>query len=398
MNSRTENAIRRAFVTAALCVMAALGAASCNKAGKADKVPQTPAALSNPLEITAGPGLLERLKVGEPAWAEVGSTLTVAARLEVDESRITRVGTPVMGRITSLSVREGEDVRKGQLLALLNSTGLSDSQSAFLKALSQRQLAQRAVDRAQVLLEAQVIGAAELQRREAELAQATADLDAARDQLGLLGMTPEAIEELERTRKINSVSPIVATISGTVLVRRITLGQVIQPADPVFEIADLSSLWVVADVPEQNAGNLRTGQAVDAEVNAFAGATIPGKLSFVSATVNPETRTVRARMDLPNPAGKYKPAMLATMTLKDQTTRQQLVPLGAVVREQDLDHLFVQLNGDTFLLRPVTLGQQFGASRALTDGIKPGEKVVLQGAFHLNNERRRQLLRGSAGE
>jgi cobalt-zinc-cadmium efflux system membrane fusion protein len=251
------------------------------------------------------------------------------------------------------------------------------------------------VERAQVLLKADVIGSAELQRREAELAQATAELDAARDELALLGMPESEIAGLENTRAIKSVARITATQDGTLLQRKVALGQVIQPADTVFEIADLSNVWLVADVPEQQAGNLVKGYTVEAEVAAFPGQLIQGKLSFVSATVDPETRTVRVHMDLPNPRHRYKPAMLATMTLKDQRERKQLVPATAVVREGDGNYVFVQVDGDSFVLRPVVIGQESGTSRVLLDGVRPGEKIVIDGAFHLNNERRRKATRGS---
>jgi cobalt-zinc-cadmium efflux system membrane fusion protein len=389
----------RVFVVAVLSASAAI-LSGCNKAvseANDAKKQKATAPSGNPLEITAAPNLLERVKVGEPSWAQVGASLAVAARVEVDEQTVTRVGSPVMGRITTLSVREGEEVRRGQLMAVLKSAGLSDGQLAFLKALSQRQLAQRAVERSLLLLNAQVIGTAEVQRREAELSQAQAELDAARDELTLLGMPEEAIRELEQTRTINSVARVLASMDGTVLDRKVTLGQVVQPADTVYEVADLSSVWLVADVPEQNAGNISAGLAVEAEISAFPGRKIQGKLSFVSATVNPETRTVRARMDLPNPERKYKPAMLATMVLKNQTERQQVIPATAVVREEDQEHVFVQMDADTFVLRPVKLGGEFGGSRVLVEGVRPGEKIVVDGAFHLNNERRRQLLRGNEG-
>lgn len=381
-----------------LATMGAFAAACGGKGSSRDATEAAKAAASsNPLEITATPGLMERLRIGEPTWTQVAGSLTVAARLEVDERRVTRVGSPVMGRITMVAVHEGEGVKRGQLLAVLNSTGLSEPQLALLKALSQKQVAQHTVDRAQILLKAQVIGSAEVQRREVELAHATAELDAARDQLTLLGMPAEAIEELEKTRAINSTARILASMDGTVLDRRITIGQVVQPADTVFEIADLSSVWLVADVPEQNAGNLKTGQSVEAEILALPGRIIRGKLSFVSFTVNPETRTVRVRMDLANPERLFKPAMLATMTLSDQAERQRVVPLSAVVREENAEHVFVQVNPNTFVLRPVTLGREFGGSRVLADGVRAGEKIVVDGAFHLNNERRRLSLRGNEG-
>lgn len=385
---------------AALAPLAALVlAAGCNKATSqtSDKEDKKPAA-SNPLQITATPGLLQRIRIGQPAWAVVGASVTITAHVEVDEHSVTRVGSPVMGRISSLMAREGEEVRGGQLLAVLNSAGLTDRQLDFLKALLQKQLAQRAVERSLLLLNAQVIGVAEVQRREAEVAHASAELDAASEELILLGMPAAAIRELERTRKINSVSRILASMDGTVLDRKVTVGQVVQPADTVYEIADLSSVWLVANVPEQIAGNLFVGQAVEAEVAAFPGRAIQGALSFVSATVNQETRTIRARMDLPNPERKYKPAMLATMVLKDRTQRQQVIPVTAVVREEDAEHVFVQLAADTFVLRPVTLGGEFGINRVLVDGVRPGDKIVVDGAFHLNNERRRLLLRASEGK
>lgn len=365
--------------------------------GSTSSAPEEKAAASatpNPLEITADANLTPRLTLGEPTWANVAVRQTVAARIETNQTRITRVGSPVMGRITQLAVHEGQYVRRGDLLALLNSTGLSDAQLFFLKANSQRNVARRAVERAQVLLRSDVIGSAELQRREAELDQAQAEFDAARDQLLLIGMAPEAVDELEQTHNINSVARIVASMNGTVLDRKLTLGQVIQPADTAFEIADLSELWLEADVPEQQAGSLRVGTPIQAKVAALPGVTIEGTLSFVSATVNPDTRTVRVRMDLPNPDGRFKPSMLATVTLEDDRVRQRVVPNAAVIREENGEFVFVQVEGNRYVLRPVTLGIEVDGMRVLQDGVREGEKIVVEGAFHLNNERRRQLVRG----
>jgi cobalt-zinc-cadmium efflux system membrane fusion protein len=379
-------------------VLLAVAATGCNKTAPVATAAPAPTVDSNPLEIRAAAALLQQLRVGEPVWAEVGTAQTFAAHIDVDDRGTTRVGSSLMGRISSLYVHEGEAVTKGQLLAILNSPGLSDSQLALLKALSEQQLARRAVDRAQLLLKADVIGAAELQRREAELAQATLDVDAARDQLEVLGISIDAIAELEKTRAINSTSRILATSDGIVLEHNIRLGQVIQPADTVFEIADLSTVWLVADVPEENAGELQAGQAVEAQVAALPGVVLRGNLNFVSATVSPETRTVRVRMNLSNPGGRYKPAMLATMTVREKAERRRLVPAAAIVREEDRPHVFVQTGDDTFRLRPVTLGDEQGSDRVLQEGLRSGEKIVLDGAFHLNNERLRRLLRGSEGD
>lgn len=351
----------------------------------------------DPMEIKIDSTLASRVKAGEVEWATVGASFMVAGRVEVDENRTTRVGSPVMGRITSLTAVEGQDVKDGQMLATILSTGLSEAQLGFLKALSQKTVAQRAVDRAQVLLKADVIGSAELQRREAELSEAGATLDAARDQLIQLGMPAEAIEELRKTRAMNSISRIVASMDGTVMERKVTVGQVVQPADTIYEIADLSQVWMVADVPEANAGNLKVGQLVEATIAALPGVVITGKLSFVSATVDRETRTVMVRMNVPNRDKKLKPAMLATMELKEHTERQQVVPVSSVVRDDNRECLFVQRDEETFVLREVKVGAEYGGRRVLLEGIRPGERIVLDGAFHLNNERRRRAVRGAEG-
>jgi cobalt-zinc-cadmium efflux system membrane fusion protein len=386
---------RRPILQAAAILAAALALAGCNKVASANKEEESASrAPSNPLEIHADEAMMQRIKIGEPRMAQVGGSLIVAARVDVDETRVGRVGAPVMGRITELDVREGQQVTRGQMIAMLNSTGLSDAQLSLLKAISQQQLAQRAVERAEQLLNAGVIGTAELRRREAELTQANADIAASRDQLRILGLPQDALENLERTRSINSTLRITANMDGTVLQRHIAIGEVIEPADTLVEIADLGNLWLIADIPEQSAGNVVAGQSVDAEIAALPGQQIHGTLSFVSATVNPETRTVRARMDLPNPNRKYKPAMLATMTIHDPTQQKLVVPSAAVVRDDGKEMVFVETAPGDYMLHEVTLGEERGGNRVVIDGLQPGQRIIVDGAFHLNNERIRLVIQG----
>jgi cobalt-zinc-cadmium efflux system membrane fusion protein len=299
-----------------------------------------PAPAKDPLEVRPNEELLKQLKVGTPVAKPMTQTLRVSGRVEADETRMARVSAPVTGRITQLDVFPGQAVKRGQVLATLYGTELSTAQFGFVKAVSQQGLMQRAAARAQQLLKADVIGAAEVQRREAELLEANAELSSAHDQLRVLGMSEEAIEQLQKGRTVNSLTQIVATIDGTVLERKVTIGQVVQPADTLFVIADLSQVWLVADVPEQQGGAIELGKAVEAEVSAFPGQIIRGKLSFVSSIIDPESRTVRTRMDLPNPKGRYKPAMLAMMELKDNPEQETVIPVTAVVREEDKDYVF----------------------------------------------------------
>lgn len=363
------------------------------KSKKAD-AGQASATPANSMDVQAPSSLLQRMKVGEPVWQDVTNSFQVAARVEADATRLARIGSPVSGRITKLAVLEGQRVHAGQVLATVHSTDLSDTQFAFIKAYSQHQLSQKSAERAKQLVSADVIGSAELQRREAEVLQAAAEVAALRQQLHALGMSDAAIHRLEETRKINSEYQIVSSISGTVLERKITIGQIVQPAEPAFLIADLSNTWLAADIPEQNASSVALGKEVHAEIPAYPADKIEGKLSFVSATVNPETRTVGVRMNLPNPDGRYKPAMLAMMKLSDNPERKLTIPSTAIVREQNQDYLFVQKSSGVFTLRKVELGSEFGEYRVLQSGISNGEKVVLDGAFHLNNQRKQNALQG----
>ena len=374
----------------AMALLAGCGAAPSEPAKKAE----APAAAQDPMEVRPTEALLKQLKLGTPMAKPVTASLRVSGRVEADETRMARVSAPVTGRITELEVYPGQVVKRGQVLATLYSTELSAVQFAFVKAVSQQGLMQRAAARAQQLLKADVIGAAEVQRRDAELLQANAELSSAHDQLRVLGMSEEAIEKLQRVRTVNSVTQIVATIDGTVLERKVTIGQVVQPADTLFVIADLSRVWLVADVPEQQGGAVEVGKSVEAEVSAFSGQMIRGKLSFVSSIIDPETRTVRTRMDLPNPKGRYKPAMLAMMELKDNPEQETVIPVTAVVREEDKDYVFVEKAPGQFLMRPVKLGAEHDNVRILEEAWPSGQRLVVDGAFHLNNERRRLATQG----
>ncbi len=373
------------LIAAALCGCKASGTSTTAAATKPAR---------DPLSIEAQPHLLNMLKIGEPVTKSVRGTLRVAGRVEADGTRIARVSAPLSGRITELDITEGQSVRRGQVIAAIRSTELSDAQFAYLKAANQRQLCDRAVARAKQLLGAGVIGEAELQRRESEAVQAAAEVNSLQDSLRVLGMTDEEVADIEKTRRVNSNMKIHAPIDGIVMEKIFTIGQMAQSSETMFVLADLSNVWLVADVPEQTASGLEPGKTVEAEIASMPGHLIHGQLSFVSAIVTPATRTVRARMNLPNPKRKYKPAMLATITVQDGAERERVVPVTAIVREDNQDHVFVQTAANRFELRKVTIGAEFGADRVLEDGVKPGERIVLDGAFHLNNQRRLLLVQG----
>jgi len=207
-------------------------------------------------------------------------------------------------------------------------------------------------------------------------------------------MSEASLAELKKNRQLNADYPVLSSISGTVLERKVTLGQIVQPAELAFLVADLSTVWVVADVPEDHAAHLHKGMQAKVHIPALPNEVIQGQLAYVSPIVDPATRTVQVRMDLHNSKGLYKPAMLAAMTFVDESEPKITVPATAVVREDNKDHVFVQLEPNHFILREVTLGAEDADDRVLESGVKPGEKIVLDGAFHLNNQRKQNAIRG----
>lgn len=350
---------------------------------------------ADPMTVRLTPELRNEIKVGTAQWQEVTTQQNVAARVETDASRVARVGSPVNGRITKMLVFEGQHVRQGQVLAMLHSNALSDAQFSFIKAYTQQNLARQSAERAKQLVQSDVIGTAELEKRQAELLQTSAEVAALGAQLRGLGMSDAAIAGLENSRKINSDYSITASIAGTVIERKVTIGQVVQPADEAFLIADLSSVWLVADVPEEHSASLYPGKTVLATVPALPHEPVTGKLSFVSPVVNPETRTVQARMDLPNAKELFKPQMLASMTFESRPQRGLTIPATAVVREDNKDQVFVKAGQDTWRLHEVELGPEIADRRLVMKGLNEQQVIVLDGAFHLNNQRKQDMIKGA---
>ena len=282
---------KRAFQTVpAMVLVLFLGAAGCKQS--TEKAAKSSTA-NDPLKVQTTPELLKSITIGSPQWKEVTTQQKAAARVQTDASRVARIGSPVEGRITRVLVFEGQRVREGDVLAMLHSNALSDTQFAFVKACSQDKLSEAAAERARQLVQSDVIGKAELQKREAEVLQNGLRSLHCELNYAVLGMSEASIQKLETTRKLNSEYPIIASISGTVIERKVTIGQVIQPADPAFLVADLSNLWFVADVAEQHAGALAIGKTVIATIPALPGEAITGRLSFVSPVVNPRLARFR---------------------------------------------------------------------------------------------------------
>jgi cobalt-zinc-cadmium efflux system membrane fusion protein len=374
--------------------LAGCGDKSAEQASASAAAAKAAAPPADPNLVAAPQALADRLEVQRVERRPISEPLSVVGRIDFDEQSVARIGASVTGRITDLAGALGQTVRAGQVLAQLHSTELGGAQLAYLKANAQQDLATKAVERARLLLAADVIGAAELQRRENELQVAVVERRAAADQLRVMGMKPAAIEQTISTGTITSTSSVVSTVNGVIVERKVNKGQVVQPADTLFVVADLSRVWVIAQVPESEIGRVRPGQAVTVEVTSQP-EPLRGRVAWIADTVNPETRTVTVRTEVDNANRTLKPAMLANVSIEPAPVERLVVPAGAVIRENNLDHVFVRTADGRFRLTRVTLADETGGQRIVESGLKGGEEIVAEGGFHLNNERKRAELEGS---
>lgn len=360
-----------------------------------ERVEETAAAPAlDPYTIETEVSSLPQFKLTAIGSAPVVDTLRVAGKIDFDEQRLARIGATVTGRVLDIDAMLGQSVAKGDVLARLNSSELSEQQLEYVKARARMELNRRQAERAKALFDADVIGAAELQRRESEFSISRAETRAAEDQLRLLGVSTAVLNRLGTEGGVSPVTPVTASLGGVVVERKLATGQVVQPADTLFVVADLSRVWAVAQVPEQQIGLVSVGQPVSIEVPALNNERLVGKLIYVGKTVNPETRTVLVRSELDNRDGRLKPAMLASMLILAKPVPKLVVPASAVVRDGDGDYVFVQENERIFRLIPVKLAPEVDGVRPVLSGLNDGDKVVVEGAYHLNNERKRRLMGG----
>jgi len=373
-----------------LCVLSLMLALAACKGGDDSQPVKKPEVDPYLVELSADlHNKVTLMKVGQ---AEIREVLRIPGSIQVDEQRMAKIGAPVTGRITDIDAVLGQYVKQGQALATLNSTELAQNQLVYIKALQQIDLQSKAVERARVLLEADVISKAEVQRRESELSAAKADLNAAGDQLQVLGMTAQGVAKLSKTSQMHSFSTVTARISGTVISRKINLGQVVQPADELFIVADLSKVYAVAEVPERQIDLIEKGQEVDILIPSINEKPIKGKLVYVSDIVNPETRTVMVRSELSNLNREIKPDMLVSMLVQSKPIAKLSVPIKSIVRQNDKNYVFVQISANKYRLREVYVGDDFNGMLEIISGVEEGETIVTEGAFHLNNERKRKEL------
>lgn len=385
---RPRNGIALLAFLAAVSLALAAGCRATPSAAEPSRPPDDPAM------IRPAPAVVAQLTLESVSEQPARQVLRIPGGVGLNETRVARIGSNVTGRITEVHALRGQPVKTGSVLATVRSNELGEAQFALLKAKADTDLLDRAAQRARQLFEADVISEAELQRRANELQIARAQLRSAQNQLRVLGMSDPEIRDVLATGEIHSQFSVQSTLAGIVVDRKVTRGQVVQPADELFTVADLASVWVVAEVPEQESSALSVGQSVRILIPALGGDPIETRLIYVSATVDPEKRTVLVRSELANPKGLYKPQMLATVLIESAPVRSLMISEEAVIREDGKEYVFLEAGAGAYRFVPVELGAEWQRLRPVKSGLSGGQRIVTKGAFHLNGERRKKDLGG----
>jgi membrane fusion protein, heavy metal efflux system len=384
----------------ALFLLVAIVHMSCeSKQADAPKPPPpvaTASAEPGILELSEGSPTLAHLQTDRVAVRPIRTVLKAqAGKILANENRLAHLSARVPSRIVAVYANLGDRVKEGDRLLLLDSPAFGEAQLGYRKARTTLSVMEKALERAQALLDRGAIGAGEHQRRDADYENARADLHEAEEKLHLLGMTEREIQQLAaKTLPHAEVARVSlrAPFSGEVIERNATIGEVIDPNKMLFTVADLSAVWVRADFPEQQAGRLKTGLIFEVRVSAYPDALFQGAITYVGAVIDPTTRTVTARADVSNPEGRLRPEMFAEVRLVTDEQAVLRVPRAAVQQVGSRTFAFVVRGPRRFESREVTIGQASGDYIQVVAGLTSGDEVVTQGSYALKSELLREQM------
>jgi cobalt-zinc-cadmium efflux system membrane fusion protein len=300
-----------------------------------------------------------------------------------------QVFPPVPGKIITLFARAGDDVQKGTPLYTIDSPDLVQAGSSLIAAAGVLDLTTRTLKRAKQLYEIQGIAEKDLNQAVSDQQAAEGAFKAARDAVRIFGKTDADMNRIIAERKIDPVLVVRSPITGRVTARNAAPGLLVQPGNPSapYTLADISTMWMLANVAETDFPFLRLGEEVDVSVKAYPGRAFRGKIVNIGASVDPSTHRVLVRSEVRDPTHELRPGMFATFVIRTGTdVRSPAVPLNGVVREGDGSMtVWVTTDRKRLVKRTVKVGLQQNGFDQILEGLKPGELVATEGALFLSN-------------
>jgi cobalt-zinc-cadmium efflux system membrane fusion protein len=288
----------------------------------------------------------------------------------------------VGGPVSRILVAPGEQVTAGQPMLYVTSPDYSSLRSTYLKARDALQLAKKQYARAQDLYAHQAIAQADVETAESAQTQAQADFDSSADAMRVVGISdPESL----LGKPVSAELPLLSPMGGEVVERQCAPGQLLQAgATQCFTISDMSSVWVLVNVYQNDLAYVHDGQEVSIENESYPGV-IRGKIQYIAPALDPATRTLQARIECANPGDRLKKEMYVTALVDAGVIPRALtVPDSAILRDaQNMPYVYVQTGNNQFGRRDVTIGDSRGGKTLITSGLQTGERLVGDGALFL---------------
>jgi cobalt-zinc-cadmium efflux system membrane fusion protein len=360
---------------------AALALGGCSSGDSGGK---TAAVANTPHNVSMTAEQLKHIQLDTVEPSAYHRTVQANGTVDFDQNQATSVVAAFSGPVTRLLVAPGDKVKQGQALAIVDSPDFAEAMGAYRKSLIAAKNARRVADMDQDLVKHDGIAEREAAQAQTDAVSAEADRDAALQTLKSLNVDAQTIRDLQAGREVGHVQGTIRSpIAGTVAERLITVGQLLQAGStPCFTVANLSRVWVLAQVFGNDPASLRLGDPVEVDVGDGS-KPLTGKLTNISAVVDPDTRAVTARISVDNPGGLLRKQMYVRVRIhSQQEQRGLLVPVSAILRDdENLPFVYVVQADGSFAQHGVTLGYRSGDRYDITAGLQAGDRVVTDGAI-----------------
>ena len=372
--------------TLALTLTAAFTLAACSSGQRAEQMTSYSGQNSKaetPALFTIPQDQMSHVQVVTVAASKLSRTLRLTGSVDYNAFKTTPVISQVGGPVTRILVLPGDRVKEGQPMLEVSSPDYSQLLDTYLKASDSYRLADRNYARAQDLYQHQAIAEKDLQQAESDRAQAQADLNASEQGLKILGVKNP--NDLVNATTASANIPVLAPIAGEVVERLVSPGQVIQAGSTqAFTISDLSTIWVLANVYQNDLAYVHVGDDVVVQTDAYPDS-FHGKISYVSPALDPNTRTLQARIVVDNQGEKLKRQMYCTVTVAAGSVSNAIaVPDAAILRDdENQPFVYVESGGNQFGRRGVVIGDSTGGQTRVTSGLSVGDKIVGNGSLFL---------------
>mgnify|MGYP001556927767 CR=1 FL=1 len=380
---RAQRRIGLQRASAVACAVALI----CSVAGCSTPVDNgAQAASTTPANVTLSAEQRSHIQLHAVAASTYSKTVDTTGAVDFDNDRATSVLAPISGPVSRILVAPGEKVAKGQALAIVDSPDFAAATSAYSKAVVAAANARRIADVDKDLFAHDGVSQRENQQAQTDAASAEADRDAALQALDGLGVDAGTIKALAAGKPVAHVEGVIrAPIAGTVAEKLISPGQLLQAGDtPCFTVADLSRVWVMAQLSGSELASVHVGDSADVLVDGTA-KPLAGTVANISAVVDPDTRAVTARVDVANPDDVLKKQMYVSVRIHSRKRDSGLLaPVSAILRDdENLPFVYALQADGSFARQGITLGDQVGDQYVVPEGLKAGDRIVADGGIFM---------------